>query len=102
MYVGRTHPETTEADIRALVKEYTTTQERPEGVKLTSVVVLKEMKDDQDKVMSKCWKVAFPDSDKEVMQMESSWPVGWTFRRFFPGRQQQREVPLYKAGVQRP
>ena len=47
MYVGRTHPDTTETDIRALVKEYTTTQERPDGVKLTSVVVLKEMKDDQ-------------------------------------------------------
>ena len=75
-----------------------------DGVELTTVEVLKEMKDDSDRVTSKCWKVTFPNSDKEVMMKESSWPAGWTYRRYFPARQQQqqRDVPLYKPGVMRP
>ena len=93
-----------EEDIKELVKEYTA-GDNSEGVELTGVEILKEMKDDSDKIISKCWKVTFPDADKEVMMQESSWPAGWTFRRYFPSRQQRqpREVPLYKpVGVNRP
>ena len=94
MYVGRTHPDTTEDDIKSLVKEYTTTGERQDGVILTAVEVLKEMTDTSGRVISKCWKVSFPDSDKDVMMEGSSWPAGWTYRRFFAGRQQQKDIPL--------
>ena len=84
------------------MKEYTTTEERKEGVVLTTVEVLKELKDEKDRVISKCWKVTFPDTDKEVMMEGSSWPAGWTYRRYYPGpraRQQQQPTPLYKPGV---
>ena len=66
--------------------------------------LLKELKDENERVISKCWKVSFPDSDKDVMMKEESWPAGWTFRRFFPSRQQRqsREVPLYRPGVTQP
>ena len=103
MYVGRTHPDTTEDDIKQLVKQLTASDGN-DGVELTSVELLKEMKDESERVTSKCWKVIFPDGDKEVMMKESSWPRGWTYRRFYPGRpqQQKKDIPLYKAEVTPP
>ena len=108
MYVGRTHPDTTEHHIKELVKEYTkghsnTNTEENEGVEVKAVEILKEMKNDNGDVASKCWKVTFAHTDKETMMNDSSWPAGWTYRLFFPSRQpKQNKVPLYRPGVHNP
>ena len=93
MYVGRTHPDTTEEDIRGLVQEYTKSVDQSEGVSVIDVDLLKEMKDQKERIVSKCWRVTFPFADKEKMMEGSSWPVGWTYRQYFPPRQ---VIPLYK------
>ena len=78
MFVGRTHPETTEADIRELVIENTATDES-EGVTLENIDCISELKDDNDRLISKGWRVSMNYSDKETMLKESSWPAGWSF-----------------------
>ena len=93
MYVGRTHPDTTEEDIRGLVQDYTKDTDRPDGVSVIDVDLLKEMKDQNDRIVSKCWRVTVAFTDKDKMMEASSWPAGWTYRQYFLPRQ---AIPLYK------
>ena len=94
MYVGRTHPETTEEDIRSLVIDYTKSEDKPDGVIVSDVDILAEMKDQRERVVSKCWCISFPFADKELMMQASSWPAGWTYRQYFPSR---KAAPLHKS-----
>ena len=96
MFVGRTHPETTESDIRELVVE-NTLSDTSEGVKLENVECISELKDDDGKILTKGWKVSMNFSDKDRMMQESSWPAGWSFRQYFPPK--RKPVELYKPGV---
>lgn len=98
MFIGRTHPDTTESDIRELVVENTTTHES-DGVKLQNVECISELKDDNGEMISKGWKVTMDNNDKEIMMKSSSWPVGWSFRQYFPPKPQRKPVTLYKAGL---
>ena len=98
MYVSRTHPDTSEEDIRGLVKENTVT-DSTDGVELVDVEVIAELKDQHGKVVSKGWRVTFPYPDKEIMLKDSAWPVGWNFRQYFPPKKQKQAVELYKPGV---
>lgn len=95
MFVGRTHPDTTESDIRELVIENTITEDT-DGVKLENVDFISELKDDKDRIISKGWRVSMSYNDKEIMMKESSWPAGWSFRQYYAPRQKPE---LYKAGV---
>ena len=52
MFVGRTHPQTTENDIRELVVE-NTLSDSSEGVKLENVECISELKDDDGKLLTK-------------------------------------------------
>ena len=105
MYVGRTHPETTEDDIIGLIKNNTATDDNDEGVKLNIVEVINEAKDKAGRIVSKSWRVSFSFSDKEIMLQETSWPAGWIFRQYFPPREPKKnskKIPLYKSGVSHP
>ena len=96
MYVGRTHPETTEEDIRAVLNDYTKSDQKENGVEIIDVDLLAEMKDTKERVISKCWRVTFPFADKEIMMAGSSWPAGWTYRQYFPPRKPKQAIQLYK------
>ena len=98
MYVSRTHPDTSEDDIRGLVKENTATDSSG-GVELVDVEVIAELKDQRGKVISKGWRVTFPYPDKETMEKKSAWPPGWNFRQYFPPRKQKQPIELLKPGV---
>ena len=98
MYIGRTHPDTSEEDIRGLVKENTMT-DSSDGVELIDVEVVAELKDQHGKISSKGWRVSVKYPDKEIMMKESSWPAGWTFRQYFPPKKQKQSVGLYKPGL---
>ena len=98
MFVGRTHPDTTEEDICELVVQNTIAGES-EGVKLENVEVISELKDDNGKLLSKGWKVSMNYSDKDLMMKDSSQPAGWTFRQYFPPKQHKKPVVLYKPGI---
>ena len=98
MYVGRTHPDTSEDDIIGLVAELTSC-ENVDGVVLSTVDVINEVKDKQNRIISKSWRVTFPFSENDRMLQDSAWPAGWTYRQYFPAKKQKKQISLIKPGV---
>ena len=78
MYVGRTHPDTSDKVICDLVADYTKSDEKPDGVIVSNVDMIFEMKDQKERIVSKCWCISFQFEDKDLMMEASSWPAGWS------------------------
>ena len=106
VFVGNTHPDSTEENIREVLKKVSETLtdelKLPEPLEILQVECLTKPRDDGRKLWAKNWRVQVPNRFREHMLRPEAYPIGWSSRRYFPARAPRQPVPPLDPTVQGP
>ena len=106
VFVGNTHPESTEEIIREVLVKVSEVmpedQKLSEPLEILEIECLTKPRDDGRKLWSKNWRVQVSNRFREHMLRPEAYPIGWSSRRYFPARAPRQPVPALDPTNQQP
>ena len=102
MFVGNTHPETTDDIVKKVLIQVSENMDDemkpPEPLDIIEVECLTKPREDGSRIWAKNWRVRVANKFRSHMLRPEAYPVGWSSRRYFPARSARPPVaPLDPA-----
>ena len=98
MFIGNTHPATTDDGIAEILKacasDLTGDEALDEELEVLEVECLTRPRQGGQPLRSKQWRVKVPNRFREHMKKPEAFPMGWSSRRFFPARSKSTVAEL--------